>query len=583
MDFRRLLSTPHFKNEEKTRIAGLIHWIMILLIGLIVLDTVLLAIFAPETSSTFWMNYLGIGICLVCLLMGHAGWVRISSFSFIFIFWLLMIYYFSYSGGINSPGFGFISLLIILGGMLLGLRGAISFGLLSIGTAIGLFVAGQSGLLINLEAPPTPSRLFASHTAILATIAVFMGMSSRSVYLALKRSRDSEKALAQQNKQLREEINKRQILQQEQQRLLAILDVTPDFVGIANMDGTAHYVNPAGRAMLEMSEDIEINQTSLDYYHPPEIIKKLQTEAIPHASKHGVWSGEMRLLKQNGEEIPVSQVIVAHRDTNDKVEFFSTIMHDITMLRAAEEDRLKLAIQDERLKSFKEFLSHISHDLRTPMTVIRTSTHLLGRYTDEEKRQEKIETIQRQLTFLDNYIQELLDLTRLDHLREFKFQQIVMNDLLQDVSKSLSDVAGEKNIVLKLGLPEQHITINADTYELERAIRNLIENAIHYTPEGGCVTITSNSDDTSTTLEIADTGIGISDQDQKTIFERFYRSEKARHLRPDGTGLGLAIVKRIIEGHNGTIAVESQLGVGTTFHIILPLALSETEVSHQQA
>jgi signal transduction histidine kinase len=116
-------------------------------------------------------------------------------------------------------------------------------------------------------------------------------------------------------------------------------------------------------------------------------------------------------------------------------------------------------------------------------------------------------------------------------------------------------------------LPE----ISADAYEFERALVNLVENAIHYTPQGGTVRISATAKDGKVQIAIQDTGIGVKEEDKDAIFDRFFRSEGARRLRPSGTGLGLAIVKRIVEIHGGSICLESTIGQGSRFSITMPM------------
>jgi two-component system phosphate regulon sensor histidine kinase PhoR len=119
--------------------------------------------------------------------------------------------------------------------------------------------------------------------------------------------------------------------------------------------------------------------------------------------------------------------------------------------------------------------------------------------------------------------------------------------------------------------------VAADAEEFRRALVNLVENAVHYTLEGGAITVRTWANGSRIHIDIQDTGIGIGEADLPHIFESFYRADKARAMDTGGTGLGLAIVKRIIEMHNGTITVESAPGAGSTFHIELPAVQSSED------
>lgn len=134
-------------------------------------------------------------------------------------------------------------------------------------------------------------------------------------------------------------------------------------------------------------------------------------------------------------------------------------------------------------------------------------------------------------------------------------------------------MAKPKNLAVTLELPDDLPFVHCDPSELRRAVFNICENAVDYTPEGGAITIRVSLDSSQVQIEVADTGIGIGDDDFPHIFERFYRADKARTGRH--AGLGLAISKTIIDAHQGTIEVQSTLGEGSTFRVILPLTADQ--------
>jgi signal transduction histidine kinase len=319
-------------------------------------------------------------------------------------------------------------------------------------------------------------------------------------------------------------------------------------------------------------DDSDVTNTMIANYHPPETAGMIINEAIPAAARDGTWSGETVLLTTEGREIPVSQVIIAHRDVDGTLEYVSTILRDISERRQAEQQRLKLALEQEQHTAFKEFLGTISHDLKTPMTVVHTSLELLERIDDPERRKEKIGNIRREMTLLQQYIEDLLLLTRLDRVPDQSFSALDLNPILIEIHSHVIATAEAKGVALTTQLGAQLPTILGDKRDIYRALTNLIENAVHYTHSGGSVTVTTRSDDVDVIIEVADTGIGIDPAEIAPIFERFYRSIHAQQMRSGGTGLGLAIVKRIVEVHAGTVEVESTPGVGSTFRVRLPLA-----------
>jgi signal transduction histidine kinase len=145
-------------------------------------------------------------------------------------------------------------------------------------------------------------------------------------------------------------------------------------------------------------------------------------------------------------------------------------------------------------------------------------------------------------------------------------------DIVQQVTSGLQMLAKEKQIALAVEIPKDlpH-TVEADKALLHQAVYNLVENAIKYTPHGGEVTLQLQSTSDSLTFAIRDSGIGIQKEDMKRLFEKFYRGTNREALAQRGTGLGLAIVKSIAERHGGRVWVESELGKGSTFYLLIPL------------
>ena len=150
------------------------------------------------------------------------------------------------------------------------------------------------------------------------------------------------------------------------------------------------------------------------------------------------------------------------------------------------------------------------------------------------------------------------------------FEQVDFNKIIQDVEVKLHPTAERKNLNIHLNLDAHLPLLLADENELWRLMANLYENALHYTPEHGTITLTSHFTEKNVVVEVQDTGIGIGKDDIPHIFDRFYRADPARSLEGGGTGLGLAIVKHILDGHNSKAEVESTPGKGSTFSFKLP-------------
>jgi len=217
----------------------------------------------------------------------------------------------------------------------------------------------------------------------------------------------------------------------------------------------------------------------------------------------------------------------------------------------------------------RDLVANLSHDLRSPLASIQgyLETILIKESRlDPEERKEYLETILRNTEMLNKLVEELFELSKLDAQQiEPNYELFSIAELAQDAVMKLKPAAEKARVELQANLSEQLPMAYADIGMIERAMSNLIENAIRYTPSGGEVQVNLNRQEENIRVEVSDTGPGISEDDLPYIFDRFYRVEKSRTRKQGGTGLGLAIAKKIIEIHDHTLEVDSQVDVGTTF------------------
>jgi two-component system phosphate regulon sensor histidine kinase PhoR len=221
----------------------------------------------------------------------------------------------------------------------------------------------------------------------------------------------------------------------------------------------------------------------------------------------------------------------------------------------------------------KEFVANVSHELRTPLTVIKGFVETLqdGAIADPSRAKEYLSTIGRHTEQLTNLVSDLLELSRLESQPDLP--RAVSVDLATTVRKSadlLMPAAERKSQSLIVELKRLPLVVGNPDY-LERAIANLIDNAIKYTPEGGQIRVSGRSNGTHAVVEVSDDGIGIPPDDIPRVFERFYRVDRSRSRDMGGTGLGLSIVKHVAQVHGGTVEVTSTLGQGSTFRLKIPL------------
>ncbi len=234
---------------------------------------------------------------------------------------------------------------------------------------------------------------------------------------------------------------------------------------------------------------------------------------------------------------------------------------------------------DKNFKAQKQFIADSSHELRTPLTVIRGNVDLLKRNPDPENQIESLQAIERESARMQRLVQDLLLLAQADARQAVEMAPLPLDDIVLEVFKETRVLADQRHQQLKLGHFDP-VVIEGDRDRLKRAILNLVDNAIKYTPEEGQITLSLVRGKQWVRVTVSDNGPGIAEKDQALIFDRFYRVDKARSRQSTagmggGSGLGLAIVKHIVEAHGGRISLESAPGEGSTFTIWLKTPASE--------
>jgi len=217
---------------------------------------------------------------------------------------------------------------------------------------------------------------------------------------------------------------------------------------------------------------------------------------------------------------------------------------------------------DQAFKSQKHFVADASHELRSPLTVIRGNLDLLKRNLNPDDRAECLRAIESETARMTKIVTDLLLLAEVESSQSGPQGTVALKDILLGEVMRTEPLIGRRKIVVARA---EDISIKGDTHKLRQLVGNLVDNAIKYTPDGGTVTVSVFRDGEWARLQVADTGIGIAPEDLPHIFDRFYRVDKARSRASGGTGLGLAIVKAIAEQHGGKVTVSSEPGEGSTF------------------
>ena len=244
--------------------------------------------------------------------------------------------------------------------------------------------------------------------------------------------------------------------------------------------------------------------------------------------------------------------------TKDEIQSLAETFNDML-------DRL-----EDSFSSQRQFMQDVSHELRTPLTILRGELEVtLKKIRSTEEYESVLQSSLEEIDRISKIVDNLLILARFD-TKEIPLQvlPIDLNILLNELLNDIKNLAKSKNIMLSFNT-QGALILEGDENQLRRLFMNLLDNAIKYTPKNGKVSIDLSKNDSLAVINVIDTGVGISEDEIKYIFDRFYRIDKSRH--DQGFGLGLSIVKSIVQAHKGSIEVKSKPGLGTTFTVILPL------------
>ena len=241
-------------------------------------------------------------------------------------------------------------------------------------------------------------------------------------------------------------------------------------------------------------------------------------------------------------------------------------------LRELAENYNIMAAQLERLdKTRNQFVSNASHELKTPLATMKImlETVMYQPEMPEDLRREFMEDMNHEIDRLTGIITDLLVLTRMDNQGEMNREKVDMSELTQETVHLLQPAAEKKNQQLTDEI-QPGLELFGDRIKLNQILYNLMDNAIKYTPENGKIHVSLKEEDGNLVWRVRDNGIGIPEEDQEHIFERFYRVDKARSRETGGTGLGLSIVRQMVKMHGGTISVSSKPDNGSEFTVSFP-------------
>jgi PAS domain S-box-containing protein len=256
------------------------------------------------------------------------------------------------------------------------------------------------------------------------------------------------------------------------------------------------------------------------------------------------------------------------QDTSGQLSHVVIVMRDITEQKQAEQQAFNLRLEHERVDILTNFIQDASHEFRTPLAIMQSSLYLISKKDDAAYRAAKLEQIEAQIDRMTRLIDMLITMSRLDSGLDFAPAPTNVNAVVREVIMDRQAEFVQKHHTLQLDLGEVP-PVNIDAVHFAEAIKQIVDNALHFTPDNGSIAACTSVVDNGVVLEISDTGEGIAENDLPHVLERFYRSDTA-HTQ-SGFGLGLAIAHKVIAEHNGTITVNNRVGGGCIVKIVLPI------------
>ncbi|MBI5360768.1 MAG: PAS domain S-box protein [Planctomycetes bacterium] len=375
----------------------------------------------------------------------------------------------------------------------------------------------------------------------------------------------SETAAALINVQLYKQLEKQFLdLASTKTYLLNILESINNGIITLNTTGEISQINKNASMMLEISMDDTLKHNIKDVFkHKPDLLGMMETTVSETLNCGFIMEKQYAHINSMGTELPLAISTSLLRDDNMQTIGIIVIFRDMTASKELE--RLRHL---DQLKS--QFVANVSHELRTPLTSIRAYTEALLDMGGDETQVQFLNVVDSESERLLSLIEDLLNVSRIESgkltLKMDPVNPAVLVEEIMGVSKVQS---AKHKLVTKIAdnLPEMVL----DKNKMKEVLINLVSNAIKYSPDGGNVTVAMCLDGGNLHIDVSDQGIGIAKEHLKQVFDQFFRVDSSLTAKIAGTGLGLAITKSIVEAHGGAVTIDSEVGKGTTFTVIIPV------------
>ncbi|MEC0089277.1 two-component system histidine kinase PnpS [Paenibacillus macquariensis] len=343
----------------------------------------------------------------------------------------------------------------------------------------------------------------------------------------------------------------------------SVLDNMTSGILMIDVKGNIAVINPAAEGMLKVKSEQVLGKSYLEmkqHYELSKVLKEGISLRVAVHEERSLYYPEEKMMRIDG---------VPMLDEGGSYKGILFLLQDISAIRRLENMR-------------SEFVANVSHELKTPIAAVKgfAETLLGGGVTDEKTARSFLQIIYDESERLNRLISDILDLSKIESKRiPMDYSPVHLSSFFISVRETIATMAKKKRISLQMEVPDE-LFIEADEDKLKQIFINLLSNAINYTQEGGRVKVIvhhleHDQGEDRIQFTVSDTGLGIPKKDLPRIFERFYRVDKARSRVSGGTGLGLSIVKHLVDMHNGQLSVDSELNIGSSFTVELPVLQDE--------
>lgn len=364
------------------------------------------------------------------------------------------------------------------------------------------------------------------------------------------------------------DITERKKAEKEIKFLASIVQNDPDAVCSINTKGDIISWNKGAEEMLGFTRK-DILGKDINTIIPKEIGKREIEHCINTLNLDGFFSGhESQRLTKDGKMVPVEITGLVVRDSEHKVTGYASIMRDITERKRAYEELKSI----ERLKT--DVITNVSHELKTPITIISGSMELALEKIDPVNVTYHMNKAREALKRLEATIDDLVAVGKVEISKPYRIPENIESLIEEEIKKS-SRIAESKNVKVELVMDENLPLIPFEKEKIRHVMGNLIENAIKFNRDGGKVEIKARFQRDSVEISVADTGIGIKEEDMPKLFKPLTQLDPSTKRKYGGTGSGLAVSRKFIEAHGGKIWAESNFGHGSTFYFTLPLRIKD--------